>query len=143
MDFVEPGGRLALRLDFDDAVVDDKDTYRIYMWGVCTQPWLENERLDVQVRKSDEITLTHTTNDALPCSAVAPKPPTMLPEIEYNPLSLPPFEPTQLRGIGYKRWCAEPSCAWLGWIVLVPSALCLLHTVMTIRLQVRRRRGLE
>lgn len=135
LEFTDLDGGLILRLDFDDAAVSGSGDRATYAWGACTQPWLDGEKLWAQVRMSDEPTLTHVTNDTLPCAAVLPKPePAPVPELGYDaqPSSAQP-PPRSWWPPSYKMWCAEPTgCPLFGWVVLLPSALCMAHSLWTI-----------
>ena len=72
-DFIGLDGKVALRLDFDDAKVTASGTKRTFEWGVCKQPWVSGDLLMLRMSKSGD-TLTGVTNDKLPCSKITPKP---------------------------------------------------------------------
>ena len=135
LDFTDLEGRLVLRLDFDDAAIARRSDRTVYTWGACTQPWLDGEKLWARILASDEQTLTHVTNDALPCSAIAPRPePAPIPQFDYSrPASSTQPLPRSWWPPSYKMWCAEPTgCPIFGWVVLLPSALCMAHSMRTI-----------
>lgn len=135
LEFTDLDGRLILRLDFDDAAVNESGDRATYAWGACTQPWLDGEKLWADIYASDEPTLTHVTNDTLPCATVLPKPePAPVPELGYDvqPSSTQP-PPRSWWPPSYKMWCAEPTgCPLFGWVVLLPSALCMAHSLWAI-----------
>lgn len=88
-DFIGLDGKVALRIDFDDATVKTSGTKRTFEWGVCKQPWVSGDLLMLRMSKSGE-TLTGVTNDTLPCSKITPKPtPTPLPGATPTPTPFP------------------------------------------------------
>ena len=88
-DFIGLDGKVALRVDFDDATVKTSGTKRTFEWGVCKQPWAGGDLLMLRISKSGE-TLTGVTNDTLPCSKITPKPtPTPLPSATPTPTPFP------------------------------------------------------
>ena len=63
IDFLALDASIALRLDFDDAVVMSDNGAQTLVWGVCNQPWKAGDLLMLRISASPQ-NLTGVTNDA-------------------------------------------------------------------------------
>ena len=52
IDFIAQDGNIPLRLDFDDAAVDDAGGVWTFSWNVCGRPWQAGDKVMLRIRES-------------------------------------------------------------------------------------------
>ena len=86
IDFLALDASIALRLDFDAAVVVSDDGAQTLVWGVCKQPWKQGDLLMLRISESDGDVAGATSDES--CLPATPTP-TATPVPTATPIPTP------------------------------------------------------